>query len=737
MKRWTLPAGLTFCLLTLVPSQVSAQEVPVGTVLELRLKDLISSFHAKRGDVFRATLVATVSQEGGELLPAGLEVRGHVAAVKKVGLGLVRERARLRLEFDSLVLPGDASIPLRGTVIDVENAREKLLNDGTIVGIRATDSYGHQAAGMASSVAAFDPMLMIFAFAGSSSVLRFPEAEITYPAGTELVVRLLKPLPGLNTLFDPLPLTAESDIERASLEVFVNELPYRTHTKVKNTPSDMTNLVFLGGRIELLRAFAAAGWALADTRDPATEYETVRALAESRGYAEAPVSVLLLDGEQPSLVFEKTLNSINKRHHLRLWQIEQKWNGQGVWAGAATHDIGLGFSSHGNLIHRIDPDVDQERAKVAADLRLAGCASAPEMIERPRVPRITQNATGDRILTDGRVAVLRLGDCSPDDERVSLARTSHTGNLVYRGVRQFDLTLRNSLVRDNMAWQAYGASRTIWKIMHHRSRSAHPGSSAFLASDSESEPHLAVASEFEPASTPNERPRLPEVAFSLDGGESFRLHLGDLYLASVDPTTGTESVYQYSMRIEPGAVLGASVTLHPSALLSHEIYFGTVQANLLTGDDPTPQVDRIKMRMAGYQLEGNLAPRRWRLRPFVTGGGSLTTYRFKNINLSRNDGVFKFALHRVGTIVSAFNSAGVAPLDGGTVFQPSFTYGGGLKLRVTRLLELQAEYRENYGSDPDFYNKQSVNLSSQGISSAQDPGSHPHSAYVLSLSFTP
>jgi hypothetical protein len=581
-------------------------------------------------------------------------------------------------------------------------------------------------------------MLMLFAFAGSSAVLRFPEAEITYPSGTELRLKLLKPLQVVSAPSAMLPQAEEMDTERASLELFINELPYRTHTKARNTPSDLTNLVFMGSRAELLQAFASAGWKLADDRDSATEYETVRALAESRAYAEAPVSVLLLDGQPPALVFEKTLNTINKRHHLRLWQIGHNWDGQTVWTAAATHDIGLGFSSHKTLIHRIDPDIDQEREKVSDDLRFAGCATAPEMIERPRVPRITQNATGGRMVTDGRAAVLRLGDCSPSDERVPVEHASHTGNPVYRGVRQFDLTLRNSLVRDNMAWQAYGASRTIWKIIHHHSES--PRAASLLPmSEGESEAHLAVASDFAPAQSIREvsRPRLPEVAFSLDGGESFRLHLGDLYLASVDPATGIESVYQYSMRIEPGATLGSSVTLHPSGLLSHEIYFGTLQANLLTGDDPSPQVDRIRMRMAGYQLEGNLAPRRWRLRPFVTAGGNLTAYKFKNIKLTKKDGVFKFALRRVGTVVSAFNSAGVAPLDGGSVFQPAFTYGGGLKLRITRLLELQAEYRESYAKDPDFFNKQSVNLSSQGITSTQDPGSRRHSAYLLSLSFTP
>jgi LssY C-terminus len=742
MKRWILPAGLSLCALTLGSSRASGQEVPTGTILELRLKDLVSSFQAKCGDIFHAVLIAPVQQEGHELLPAGLELSGHVAAAKRVGLGLIRERARLRLEFDSLVLPGGASIPLEGTLIEVENAREKLLADGTIMGIRATDSYGHQATGMVSSVAAVDPMLMLFAFAASSAVLRFPEAEIIYPSGTEMLLRLLKPVQLANAPSDPPAQAEETDAERASLELLVNELPYRTHTEAKNTPSDLTNLVFLGSGPELLEAFTAAGWKLADDRDSNTEYETVRALAESRGYGAAPVSVLLLDGKPPSLVFEKTLNTIDKRHHLRVWRIEESWNGRTIWTAAATHDIGLGFSSRKTLIHRVDPNIDQERDKVSNDLRFAGCASVPEMVERPGVPRIIQNATGDRMVTDGRAALLRLRDCSRPDERVLNARAeqaSHTGNPVYRGVRQFNLTLRNSLLRDNVAWQAYSTSRILWKIKHHQHESPRAAASLFPTNDWASEPHLAVASEIPPGQSFREvsRPRLPEVAFSLDGGESFRLHLGSLYLASVDPATGIESVYQFPLRIEPGALLGSSVTLHPSGLLSHEIYFGTVQANLLTGDNPSPQVDRIGMRTAGYQLEGNLAPRSWRLRPFVSAGGSLTAYRFKNIKLSKKEGVFKFALRRVGTVVSAFNSAGVAPLDGGSFFQPAFTYGGGWKLRITRLLEFQVEYRENFAKDPDFFNKQSLNLSSQGFTSAQDAGSRRHSAYLLSLSFTP
>lgn len=741
MKHCILPALLSICAFAASPSGSSAQEAPAGTVLELRLTDPVSSFHSKRGDVFHTVLIAPVEQEGREVIPSGLTVSGHVVAAKRVGLGLIRERARLRLKFDTLTLPGGDVIPFESTLVEIENAREKLLADGTIVGIRATDSYGHQVTGMVSSVAAVDPMLLIFAFASSSAVLRFPEAEITYPAGTELRLKLVKPLMIANSSFETSTQGQGADTESSSFESFINELPYRTQTATKNIPSDIINLIFLGSSADVLKSFAAAGWTRADIRDPNTEYETVRALAESRGYAEAPVSVLLLDGKPPAFVFEKTLNTITKRHHLRVWQVAESWNGQTVWVAAATHDIGLGFTAHKTLIHRIDPEIDGERAKVSDDLRFAGCVASAGLIERPRVPTLAQNATGERMTTDGRVEVLRLVKCKRADQdgAVPMRDDKASTNPVYRGVRQFDLMLRNTMLRDNIAWQAFSGGRTVWKITHRHADTLEPDNNFSPPSDTDYAQHLRVADDAYSLRGFREtaRRQLPEVALSLNGGESFRLHLGDLYLASVDPTTGIESIYQFHMRIEPGVLLGSSVTLHPSWLMSHKIYFGTLQANLFTGDDPDIQVDRLRMRMAGYQLEANLAPRRWRLRPFISAGGNITSYKFKNIKLPKKDGVFKYGLRRIGTVVSAFNSAGVAPLDGGTVFRPTATYGGGLKLRVTRLLELQAEYRENYAADPDFFNKQSVNLSSQGITSAQDRNSHRHSNYLLSLSFTP
>ncbi|HVS88383.1 MAG TPA: LssY C-terminal domain-containing protein [Candidatus Acidoferrum sp.] len=746
MQSWARTAVHLVCLSAgaALPGAVRAQQVSSGTVLEVRLEQPVSTIGTKRGDAVRAALIAPVEQDGQCILPPGTEVLGTIRKLKRIGLGLVRERALLQLQFDTLVLPDGSRIAFESKVLAVENSRETVLADGTIRGIRATDSYGHRATGLVTNVAAVDPLFALFAFSASSAVLRFPDAEIYYPTGTDLQLALSRAVSV--PLAFPLPAgpVAQTSEELQSLAEYVNRLPFRTRTKSKGIPSDVTNLVFFGTEEQLRLSFANAGWSEAAPLSSESKFQTVRALAESRGYTDAPVSVLLLNDQAPAFAFEKTLNTFSKRHHVRVWKVAEKWQGQTVWTAAATQDISLGFSQKKTLIHRVQREIDQERSKIVNDLAFARCIDSVELVDRPHSPRNPRNATGEQLVTDGRIAVLRLTDCEAPLQ--AWARTPGQalpgrGNALGRGVRQFNLTLRNSILRDNILWQGYDGSRFLWKTLRRPSK-LNPGSAALSPAldvpEGLGEPGLSLANRFEPSPVERKpsRPRLPEVELSLDGGQFRPLGLGDLYLASVNPDTGEVDVFQFPMRIEKGVLLGASVTVNSRHWISHEIYAGTLQANLRTGGGDG-QVDRLHIRTTGYQLQVPLFPSRWRLRPYVLAGPSLTSYRFKNIKLNRKQGLFLFGLRRVGVIVGAINSAGVAPLDGGSVFQVGLTYGGGFKYRMNRMFELRGEYRETYARDPDFFNKQSVNLSSLGITSAQDPGARQHGTYSFGVSFTP
>jgi hypothetical protein len=128
-----------------------------------------------------------------------------------------------------------------------------------------------------------------------------------------------------------------------------------------------------------------------------------------RGYKEAPVSILTLEGRPPDLVFQKSTNTFAKRHHMRLWRTRQSWTDKPVWVAAATHDVGIDFSQESStFIHRIDPRIDRERAKIVSDLLFTGRVRSLALVERPEVPRRTTNATGDDMITDGRMAVVVL-----------------------------------------------------------------------------------------------------------------------------------------------------------------------------------------------------------------------------------------------------------------------------------------------------------------------------------------
>jgi hypothetical protein len=58
--------------------------------------------------------------------------------------------------------------------------------------------------------------------------------------------------------------------------------------------------------------------------------------------------------------------------------------------------------------HRIDPHVDRERDWVETDLLFAGTGTAYADVERPAAPKKLSNATGDVIVTDGKVSVVQL-----------------------------------------------------------------------------------------------------------------------------------------------------------------------------------------------------------------------------------------------------------------------------------------------------------------------------------------
>jgi hypothetical protein len=153
--------------------------------------------------------------------------------------------------------------------------------------------------------------------------------------------------------------------------------------------------------------------------------KAAQATMRQTGYSDAPVSALLLQDRLPELVFQKSLDTFAKRHHLRIGKLSQTYNGREVWVGAATHDLATSNSRAGtNWSHRIDPHIDRERDWVESDLLFAGTAEAYADVERPKAPRKLGNATGDDIVTDGKMSVVWLAGGKVPDEKPPSATLS-------------------------------------------------------------------------------------------------------------------------------------------------------------------------------------------------------------------------------------------------------------------------------------------------------------------------
>jgi outer membrane murein-binding lipoprotein Lpp len=90
--------------------------IPVGTELDVRLRNALSSETAQVEDRFEATTVVDLREDGRVLIPAGATVRGVVTSVQKAGR--IERKGSLALSFDQITING-RNYPIRGSVAEV------------------------------------------------------------------------------------------------------------------------------------------------------------------------------------------------------------------------------------------------------------------------------------------------------------------------------------------------------------------------------------------------------------------------------------------------------------------------------------------------------------------------------------------------------------------------------------------------------------------------------------------
>jgi hypothetical protein len=457
-SRYSASVGLLLAL-------YAAPGIYGATRIKVRLLTPVSSYHSKAGDTIEALIVPSACTVPIHAFPGGTLLYGNVRTVRRVGLGLIHETARLRLDFTELRFPNGEKSQISTRLIDIDNARERVDGKGVIHGIRATSSIASRI-GSRIAIEAFEhPFLLGPALVLESGLFRFPDPEIEYGRGTQFSLDAFLP----ESLPEPACQATENEAGTEApngLRRLVDGLPRWSYSKRQPQPMDLINLVFVGSRQEIEAAFAAAGWTGSQPNSMFAGLRVVRALAEQREYAFAPMRTLLLNGDEADLSLQSTLNTFDKRDHLRIWEQHDDWEGRGVWASAATKDVATTFSmGHPfGFTHEIQGNVDLERDKVVSDLQLTGCVDLVEYVNRgPSAGPESRKG----VYTDSRVAVLVLNECETPAEDFSEPSREPPPALSVRVVRRLTLTTRNHFLRDNIIWRGADAARMGINAVRH------------------------------------------------------------------------------------------------------------------------------------------------------------------------------------------------------------------------------------------------------------------------------
>ena len=184
---------------------------------------------------------------------------------------------------------------------------------------------------------------------------------------------------------------------------------------------DPVNIILVGTKEELIKAFKKIGWVKADKLNLRSSEKMIRTFLTNRPYPEAPFSNLYLFGRKQDIGFQQSIgNSPRKRHHIRFWAIntdkiidpfdKKFWNKKQkikpdktfTWVGAASEDTGFAFARLTyQLSHKINPNVDMERKYILSLLK-----------EKKLIGKITYYKPGEiklgKYTSDGRIAVAKL-----------------------------------------------------------------------------------------------------------------------------------------------------------------------------------------------------------------------------------------------------------------------------------------------------------------------------------------
>jgi LssY-like putative type I secretion system component LssY len=372
-----------YTLLLLLPQGLLGQGLPArpgklviesGTPVRVQLAQTISSAHAQKGERLDFVVVKDVEARGFTVIRAGAQAEGSVIGVKgKRPLGMGGD---IILKLDSVELATGESVGLV--------ARKEFKGKAHTV---------RMAVGMAVTAAFYAPAAPVFLLTRGRDSTVLKGTEVT--AYTKMDVSLEE---------EDLPFARPSASEVAEMITF---LPPRVLNSA-GREGDMLNLIFLAKEDDLQGAFARAGWLKVEKSIPQIIWHL---LWQRKHYTKLPMDNLYVFGRSQDYSYSLPDPNavVARRHHLRIWKTDRQVDGVPLWVGAATHDVAIEFVKHKfRLLHKIDPNVDEEREFIAHNLAEAKQLTREQYVNCTEPVFQAQTATGQQYYSDSKMLFLEL-----------------------------------------------------------------------------------------------------------------------------------------------------------------------------------------------------------------------------------------------------------------------------------------------------------------------------------------
>ncbi|WP_197477206.1 LssY C-terminal domain-containing protein, partial [Alcanivorax sp. HI0044] len=133
-------------------------------------------------------------------------------------------------------------------------------------------------------------------------------------------------------------------VDRDGLRAWLAEQPCCTHNDDSSASGDPINFVLVGDSQLLLSAMVQRGWDLTERIHGGSIWKTTKSFLMGSSYRYSPVSSLYALDRPQDMALQKARGNIHQRNHLRLWRAPLLCDGEPVWLGQISRDIGVRFT---------------------------------------------------------------------------------------------------------------------------------------------------------------------------------------------------------------------------------------------------------------------------------------------------------------------------------------------------------------------------------------------------------